>query len=286
MEHVMLGRTGLGVSRIGFGGAPAGLTNYLGAYSPADPAQRRQVIDAVAYAAEQGITYFDTAQSYGDGESERIFGEALAGAAQRVVVATKVGFPIGALPQRVEQSMGRLRRDRLDVLQLHGGTWTDQQADEILGDGGVLDQLCALREQGLIRYIGFTSEDSNPALYRLIRSNRFDVMQIQYNLMFQHPAEPSRPMGSMYEAERHQLGIVTMRTMTSGLFGRWLARVNPANTFDYAPALLQFVLSNPLVDVALVGMRSRAEVDASVRIEADRSGRIDLAELFKRFVSP
>ena len=79
MEYVTLGRTGATVSRLGFGGAPAGLTNYLGTYTPADAQQRRQVIQAIQYAVELGVTYFDTAPAYGNGESESIFGEALAG---------------------------------------------------------------------------------------------------------------------------------------------------------------------------------------------------------------
>ncbi len=54
------------------------------------------------------------------------------------------------------------------------------------------------------------------------------------------------------------MATVTMRTATSGTLQRWLRMVNPADTFDYTPALIQFVLSNPLVDVALVGMRDVA----------------------------
>ena len=108
---------------------------------------------------------------------------------------------------------------------------------------------------GLVGAIGFTSEDDNDSVYRLIRSGHFDTMQLCYNFLFQHPYEPSRPFGALLEAEKHGLGILTMRAPTSGTFQRWIQMVNPANTFDYTPALIQFVLSNPLVDVALVGMR-------------------------------
>jgi hypothetical protein len=62
--------------------------------------------------------------------------------------------------------------------------------------------------------------------------------------------------------------------------------VNPANTFDYTPALIQFVLSNPLVDVALVGMRDAATVEANVRIWRDVVNRIDLTALHARYVGP
>ena len=75
-----------------------------------------------------------------------------------------------------------------------------------------------------------------------------------------------------------------MRTLTSGLLQRWIQQVNPANTFEYTPALLQFVLSNPLVDVALVGMRTPEEVEQNVAIWHDRAGRVDLHQLHERYV--
>lgn len=80
------------------------------------------------------------------------------------------------------------------------------------------------------------------------------------------------------------MGVVTMRSVTSGLFQRWVQWVNPANTFDYTPALLHFVLSNPLVDVALVGMRDAATVEANVRIAENLEGRIDVADLHEKYV--
>jgi hypothetical protein len=70
----------------------------------------------------------------------------------------------------------------------------------------------------------------------------------------------------------------------------WVARrgeqiVNPVNTFDYTPALIQFVLSNRLVDVALVGMRTAREVESCVGIWKDESGRIDIDALWHRFIA-
>jgi hypothetical protein len=154
----------------------------------------------------------------------------------------------------------------------------------MLGAGGVVEDLEALRDEGLIRYIGFTSEDTNDSVYRLIRSGRFDAMQMCYNFIYQHPYEPIRPFGSILEADRAGMGVVTMRSMTSGTLQNWIQMVNPDNTFDYNTALLQFVLSNPLVDVALVGMRDVAIVEQNVAIAEDLDGRISLDELHKRYV--
>lgn len=283
MESTQLGRTGLRVSRLGFGGAPAGLANYLSRYDPALEDQRRQVIAALEQAVEDGITYFDTAADYGDGASEKIFGEALEGLHDRIVLATKVSnrMPVRA---SVERSLTNLRRERIDLIQIHGGSYGREQADAILAPGGMLDELLALKQEGLVRFVGFTSEDNNDALYRFIADGRFDTMQIAYNFLFQHPYDAVRPFGSLFEAEKQEMGIITMRTLTSGLLQKWVRLVNPDNEFDYAPPLLQFVLSNPLVDVALVGMRTPEEVAANVRICNDLAGRIDLDDLFARYV--
>lgn len=284
MEFVQLGRTGVTVSRLGFGGAPAGLTNYLSSYSPEDRAQRDSVIRALERALELGITYFDTAPAYGQGASEAIYGEALAGLGDSVFLATKVTPGVTDVLASVKASLTRLRRERLDLLQIHGSSYSKEQADVFLSPGGLVAQMEALRDRGLIRFLGFTTEDNNPAAYRFIESGRFDVIQLCYNLLFQHPAEQTRPFGSMFEAEAQRMGIVTMRTVTSGLLQRWIQWANPGNTFDYTPALLQFVLSNPLVDVALVGMREAEVVEANVRIVENLEGRIDIEALHDKYV--
>ncbi len=285
MEYVTLGRTGERVSRLGFGGAPAGLTNYLEKYDPEVPQQREQVLAALERAVELGVTYFDTAPGYGQGAGESIFGEALAPHRQRVFVATKYGpWQEEGLQESAEASLRRLRCDRLDLLQIHGGSYSAGQVDEILRPAGLLERMEALREEGMVRYLGFTSEDNNPGLYRLMRCGRFDVVQLCYNFLHQHPYDPSRCHGSLYVAEECGLGTAAMRVTTSGLFGRWLARVNPDSGFNYVPALIQFVLSNPLVDVALVGMRRPEEVEQNAALVEDLDGRVDLERLFERYV--
>ncbi len=284
METTILGRTGLVVSRLGFGGAPAGLRNYLSSYSPDDAEQRRTVIRALERAVELGITYFDTAPAYGQGASEGIYGEALQGLGDRVVVATKVSPDVTDVRASVERSLKGLRRERLDLLQIHGSSYSSAQAEAFLAPGGLVAQMEALRDEGLIRFLGFTTEDNNPAVYRFMESGRFDVIQLCYNLLYQHPAEQTRPFGSMFEAEARAMGIVTMRTVTSGLLQRWIQWANPENTFDYTPALLQFVLSNPLVDVALVGMRDAEVVEANVRIAENLEGRLDIKALHEKYV--
>ncbi|MEM7031357.1 MAG: aldo/keto reductase [Chloroflexota bacterium] len=283
METCQLGRTELTVSRLGFGGAPAGLTNYLGTYTPDDKQHRGQVIAALETAVDLGITYFDTAADYGDGASEQIFGEVLADVSSEIVLATKVSNRMDVRAS-IERSLKNLRRDYLDVIQIHGTVYESDQADVILREGGLLDQLLALKAEGLVRFIGFTSEANNPAVYRFIADGRFDVMQLAYNFLHQHPYDPTRPFGSLIKAAEQKMGIITMRTLTSGLLQKWIQQINPTNDFDYTPALLQFVLSNPLVNIALVGMRTPEEVKANVQICQDVSGRLDLKTLHQRYI--
>lgn len=283
VESTTFGRTGATVSRLGFGGAPAGLTNYLDTYSPKDSKQRDLVVAAVRRGVELGVTYFDTAAGYGDGASERIFGEALEGRCEGLFLATKVGPHVENPRASIEHSLENLRVDTLDLVQIHGSSYDDELATRILAPGGLLEILEQARDEGLIRFIGFTTENQNGAVDRFIRSGRFDAMQICYNLLFQHPYEATRPFGAIYDADQANLGVVTMRTLTSGMFQKWMRWVRPDDDFDYSPGLLQFVLSNPLVDVALVGMRSPEEVEQNVAILQDLGGRIDVDALHKKY---
>ncbi len=180
--------------------------------------------------------------------------------------------------------MRRLRRDRIDLLQIRGSSYGDAAASAVLRPGGMLEEMLRLKQKGPVSLIGFTSEDNNEAVYRFIGTGGFDVMQICYHLLHQHPYDAARPFGSLIEAKHGGMATVTMRTATSGLFKHWVQAVNPANTFNYTSALLQFVLSNPMVDVALVGMRDAAAVEANVQIWRDLKGRIDIAALQERYV--
>jgi hypothetical protein len=286
MEYTILGNTGRRVSCIGFGGATAGIHNYLGRFDPGIAEARDGIIAAIRHAYRLGINYFDTAESYGEGASEEIFGEGLEGLPPDGFFLASKMTPCGPDMVRpsLEASLRRLRRDYIDLIQIHGSFYNEQTADNILRPGGMADALERVKEEGLVKYIGFSIEAQNTAMERLIQSRRFDVMQIQYNFIFQHPYDPSFTCGSLYTAKEAGLGIAVMRSMTSGIFQKWIQTVNPENTFDYSPALLQFVLSNPLADVALIGMRSVDEVERNVAICGDESGRIDLNELHRRIL--
>jgi aryl-alcohol dehydrogenase-like predicted oxidoreductase len=297
MEYTIFGKTDRKVSKIGFGGATAGIHNYVHSYDPNKEEDRRGVIEGIQEAYRLGINYFDTAQSYGDGASESIFGEGLKKIPpEDIFLATKVRFiktkgdngyvelkNAGEARESLEGSLKRLRRNYVDLIQLHGTYYGEDHANELLKKGGIVEALEKARDEGLVKYIGFSVECQNVGLDRLLDSRRFDAMQIEYNLLFQHPYDPYFQIGSLYKAkDRLNVGVAAMRTVTSGIFQKWVQLVNPSNTFNYSPALVQFVLSCPKVDVALLGMRSAKRVRENVAICNDLSGRINIKDLHYR----
>src|SRR5579884_3726471 len=171
-----LGRTGLSVSALGFGcGAVGGLM------TKGEPADQRR---AVERALQAGITYFDTARSYGDGRSEENVGRVLAelGAWNRVVLGTKfrvepneVADAAGVIRRSLEGSLRRLGRDSVQLFQLHNRI-VDRPAeggltpDQVLGP--VLDGLERCRQDGLIRHVGITAMGDTAAVRQVVESGR------------------------------------------------------------------------------------------------------------------
>ena len=287
MEYRVLGRTGVAVSALGFGGAPAGLTDYLGHWQADAPAARASVTEAVRDALAMGVTYFDTAPGYGDGLSEEIIGAALGADRQRVFLATKTSRPNwnpDGIRAELEASLRRLRADHVDLLQFHGAWHTNEDAALILERGG-LETYEQLRAEGKVRFLGFTAEGPTGAVERLIASGRFDTMMICFNVCHQTPgAYRNRaipPETLLSRARAQNMGVITMRTLSSGLFQRWLAQVAPAvaSAVDWNAALLGFALSHPQVDVALVGMRAPEEVARNALIVASQAYRVDMPSL-------
>ena len=112
LPRVRFGRTGLEVSRIGLGGFPFCAVNRARGWDPYTAQGRATAIATVQAAVEAGINYVDTAQSYGDGHSEGIIGEATERIRAAVILATKVGYDSATgeeLADRVEVSLRRLR---------------------------------------------------------------------------------------------------------------------------------------------------------------------------------
>ncbi|WP_226480798.1 aldo/keto reductase [Natrinema amylolyticum] len=190
MQHSELGDSGVEVSEVGFGAWTVG-TDWWGDRSDDD------AIEMLRYAVEQGITYFDTGDVYGHGNSEELVGRALAEVRDEVTIATKVGYDFydnpqaghGELPKEmdpeylrdaVHKSLDRLGVDSVDVLQLHNA-----DVDEITPD--VLELLDELEEEGLIEATGLALGPSIGWLAEgdLAIEEEFDSVQLVWNMLEQ-----------------------------------------------------------------------------------------------------
>jgi aryl-alcohol dehydrogenase-like predicted oxidoreductase len=290
MQYKTLGRTGLRVSIVGYGGAVLGIPYYIAGEDPTDPATQATYVASIERALELGINYFDTAPGYGNGVSENIMGRALAAHRDRVFLASKVtytGSP-DEIQSSVEQSLRRLKTDYLDVIQFHGGYFNRREMDGIM-IGGRLERLEKLRDEGKVRVIGVTAEVPTGELERLIASYRLDVLQICYNLISQQACDHSRQCrGIVALAKQYQMGVVTMRTATSGFLQKLLTREfgDAVDAESVTRMCIKYVLSTPEIDVALVGMRNRREVELNAALADDLEARYDLDELHYRFQKP
>jgi aryl-alcohol dehydrogenase-like predicted oxidoreductase len=288
MQYRVLGRTGLRVSQIGFGGAVVGIPNYIEPWDPREAACRQTVVEALDHALDRGLNYLDTAEGYGDGMSEETMGLVIPRRRDECIVATKVSSREPAqIRCSCEASLRRLRTDVIDVYQFHGGWYDPEDVSAILDRGG-LETLQALREEGKVRFLGFTAEAPTDGVSRLIDTGAFDVLQVRYNLMYQHACDYVNGRGVMLEAKARDLGVVVMRPLTSGTFQKLVRIACPTLDahLDIHRLLLAYVLSNPCVDVALVGMRRAAEVDGNLAVCDDLTSRFDLEDLHHRFAEP
>jgi hypothetical protein len=277
----------LRVSEIGVGGAQFGLTNYMGAWDANSDEAQRVTTATVHRALELGYTYLDTAPSYGDGRGEEMLGIALQGHRHAVVLATKVSggqwTPEG-IRESVEASLRRLQTDVIDVIQFHDGWYHPDQVDQILRGGG-LGIFRQLKQEGKVRFLGFTAEGPSAGVEQLIATGAFDTMQIRYSLLYEHPSDWENDEGVIRQADAQGMGIVLMRPLTSGVFQRLMSDTFPQiDTLEVGRMLLNYVLSDPYVDVALVGMREPRLVELNNAISDDVASRIDLAALHDRYV--
>ena len=276
MNYRTLGRTGLSVSEVAFGCGSVGGLLVRGNHD--------EQIEAVSRAMEMGINYFDTAPGYGDGLSETNLGHVLAELhANDVTVATKVRLSaddlkdtIGSVQRSLETSLKRLRRDSIDILQLHTQVSLDRSnpdwqrtldTRDVLGKDGVADAFDKMRSQGLIRFLGFTGVGETSALHQVVDSGRFDLLQVYYNLLNPSAGLAMPPQFTGYDfrqlidaASEHDLGVVVIRVMAGGALGG--TRVRPRN-------------ASPTVDVVISGNTYELNKAKAEKLNTLVSGDVD-----------
>ncbi|HWD06778.1 MAG TPA: aldo/keto reductase [Amycolatopsis sp.] len=289
MPRRTLGGTGISVSQLGFGGAVVGIPQYLSPGDRDSSAFTDQAERALARALDLGVTLFDTAPGYGNGRSESLYGAVLSGAREDIVLSTKLHMRPGEGPLEWEASLSgsleRLRTGHVDVLQVHGSTWSGGQADWLLGEPAAW--LRRVRADGRARAVGVTAETPSGGLEKLVESGTFDTLQVAYNAIYQGACDYQRaPFGVIPLAKARGMGVLSMRTATSGVLARLLRAEFPDLPVDRINRLaVKFVLSTPEVDCALVGMAGVDEVSANCALAADTGDRLDLTELHNRFLT-
>ena len=166
MEFRRLGRSGIKVSPLGLGTACMAGLGWRDDLAPKDPSQAKQdAVRQIQAAVDLGVTFFDTADNYGQGLSERILGEALRGRREGIVVATKFGedpmpdqedpwaLDAGSVERACEASLRRLEVECLDLYLLHRRDYPLEQAPALMQ---VLEDLV---RAGKIRYYGWSTDD-------------------------------------------------------------------------------------------------------------------------------
>lgn len=226
MEYRQLGRTGLSVSVLGFGcGAVGGLLVN---------GTRQEMLRVIDRAVELGITYFDTAQSYGAGRSETNLGAVLQELGHPVLVGTKVQLVPeqlhdieGAVIQAAETSVQRLRRDRIDLFQLHNPVVTERQPG---GHGLTVAELEAvvlafqkLQQQGTIRFWGINGIGETAALHQALAQVHTDTVQCCFNLLNPSAGAPVAHDFAYQDyrqlidsAAARQIGVIAIRVLAGG----------------------------------------------------------------------
>lgn len=296
MRYGRLGGSDLNVSRICLGGSNFGART--------DRPQSKRLIEA---AIDLGINFFDTAPSYSNGESERIFGESLKAASQEIIISTKFGRA-GAPPHprqtgryiaaSCERSLRRLAIERIDLYTVH--KW-----DEMTPVEEVVAVLNALKAAGKIRYFGASNfSPQQVAEFARLSGGAFVALQGEYSLVKRDYGEQ---VGKVCKARA--VGFTPYYTLASGyLTGKWMtasfanlktrlkeekfenryrnaandeivrliARIAERNKVSPACVALGWVLGKPWVASALVGVTSVEQLRENVSCM-----EIDVADLYE-----
>ncbi|MGA9115936.1 MAG: aldo/keto reductase [Bacteroidota bacterium] len=306
MEYAFLGRTTLQVSRIGLGGLGFG-----GQYGPV---RKIEVLRTVHAALEQGITYFDTSPAYGDGAAESLLAEALGPDTDRVVIATKIGagtvWELGTwrnndgptIRLRLESSLRRLRRDRIDILQIYG-------PDPHTPPGETMETLLRLRQENKVGFLG-TCDADRSHMREALRWGRLEMVQSPYNLLDRSAEREVLPFcraaGMSFAAcepffcgllhgELHRNAVFDLadrrekdRRFRGGAYRAAVESVNRLRAFarhagiSLTELALSWLLQNPLVAVAVCGARSPdhiREISRAQRISLTPDALVALEEM-------
>ncbi len=229
MEYVTLGKTGLTISRLGFGGIPIQRVNA---------AVTRKLVEAMA---EKGINYIDTARGYT--VSEEYLGEALEGLRDKFVLATKsMARTKEAMAADIETSLSNLRTDYIDVYQVHNPNV--EQLEQVMAPGGALEALMEAKEAGKIGHIGLTGHTME-LFEKAVELDWVETFMFPYNIVETQGEE------LMKKCSERNIGFIVMKPMAGG-------------AIEDPELALRFICSNPDADVVIPGMYDLKEIDQNL----------------------
>ncbi|HYF93286.1 MAG TPA: aldo/keto reductase [Symbiobacteriaceae bacterium] len=236
MERRTLGKTGVELSCLGFGGMLVARESQAEANS------------LVARAIDRDINYFDVAPTYDDAE-ERL-GPALEPYRNQVFLACKTQKRTKAeAEEALERSLRLLRADHFDLYQLHAMT-TDEDYEQAMGPGGAMEALVAAREKGLVRYLGFSAHSDAIALKLM---DAFDFDSILFPVNWVNYMQADFGPAVMEKARSKAMGRLCLKAMARSSWERQEDRVQfpkcwyePCSDLAEAALALRFTLSEPV----------------------------------------
>lgn len=229
MQYTTLGKTGIQISRIGFGGIPI---------QRIDAAGTRQLFLQMR---EAGINYVDTARGYT--VSESYIGEAIEGMREHFVLATKsMSRTKEAMAKDIDISLANLRTDYIDLYQVHNPTM--EQLEQVIAAGGALEALLEARAAGKIGHIGLTAH-SLEVFAKALTLDWVETIMFPYNIVETQGTELMR------KCAEKGIGFIAMKPLAGG-------------ALDDATLALRFIASNPDVTVVIPGMADAQEIEQNV----------------------
>ena len=214
MRYVELGRTGMTVSEVGFGGIPI-------IHLDVDAAVR-----VLRRAFENGITFYDTANAYRDSEAK--MGLAFHGKRDKVVLATKtIRRDATSATEHIENSLRMLRTDYIDLYQLHQIAH-EPEWQAVTAPGGALDAVLKAKQAGKVRHIGVTSHNLAMAI-KLVGTKLFSTIQFPFNFIESDAATELFPL-----AQKLGMGILVMKPFAGGVIDNSDIVFKFLRTYPYA----------------------------------------------------
>ncbi len=236
MEYITLGKTGLKVSRLGFGGIPI---------QRLDAAAAKTLLNAVEAA---GVNFIDSARGYT--VSEELIGQAIEGRRDRFILATKsMARDKEGMAKDIETSLRNFRTDYIDLYQVHNPNL--KHLEQITAPGGALEALLEAKTAGKIGHLGLTAHSAE-VFGKALELDWVETVMFPYNIVETHGTE------LMERARAKNIGFINMKSLSGG-------------AIEDARLALRFAAANPNVSVVLPGMYSPEEVEQNAAAVADTS---------------